>query len=477
MRLLRALCLILCIARASAQTCAVGQVVVNSVCTYNDPSLAIWYKFDLTNKNKNYGTLGDSRVKIEPAACCASQTSSKKGTGSRINEEVLQINFYDSQGQIGLVDSNFGGVLQVMTMSFWLYFSQLPSYDTDPNFGSHGSLFFKINEFPYFMLLRIRGKDSGNELGFVSVQCYNHQTYQWDTVETLGPLFVNGNLNQWKHVVFVFNYGILRMYVDGVQVGTSSNCPVWYWGEVSKNSVNIGGYDHTFSPQLKTILVDDFRMYKRALTVSEVNWLYKPCVSEAPFYDDTYICPCGAGYATVNSVYVPCAAGQYAATGATACTNCVAGTYSRATSSICTNCTVGTSSSSGASVCTCVAVGQVVVNGLYTYNDPALKYWYKFEPSDPKKNWGSGSEGQLSLNGSPSSPLVLSSVAKHGTSSLFCETYNGLSSSHMSDTNKYSLSFWFFFDTNYVSSNGNIVVYGNGNVFSFFTRNSDQNFA
>jgi hypothetical protein len=39
MRLVRALCVLMCLTRATAQTCAVGQVLVNSVCTYNDPDV------------------------------------------------------------------------------------------------------------------------------------------------------------------------------------------------------------------------------------------------------------------------------------------------------------------------------------------------------------------------------------------------------------------------------------------------------
>jgi hypothetical protein len=85
--------------------------------------------------------------------------------------------------------------------------------------------------------------------------------------------------------------------------------------------------------------IDDVRIYSRVLTAKEAMWLYKSCEVDAPFYFDTYKCPCVAGYLTVNGACVACEKGKFGTFGASACTNCSAGAYSNVTAaSACTTC-------------------------------------------------------------------------------------------------------------------------------------------
>ncbi len=197
-------------------------------------------------------------------------------------------------------------------------------------------------------------------------------------------------------------------------------------------------------------------------------------------------CKCKAGAYLSGSLCVNCSAGTYSnltgATNASACVLCPAGSYSGVTgassANMCLLCPVGLYSIAGASVCTC-AVGMVSVNSVCTYNDPALKYWYKFEASDPKKNWGSGSGGVLRINGDNGGnlPLVLSSRAKQGTSSLASEIISGPSISEMQDVNKYSISFWLFFHSDYISYNSQFLIYqGWATGLQMALRSSDTQF-
>ena len=146
--------------------------------------------------------------------------------------------------------------------------------------------------------------------------------------------------------------------------------------------------------------VDEFRIYKKALTPSEYNALYS-------FRGDTYSpmlivqcppCPsgqygiclssgalsctsCVAGtYSTGTGMLTlatcqQCSTGTYSATGASACVPCSAGTYTgMSMSSACTPCPDNSNSGSGASVCT--------ANAGYYNLDNNLKAYYTFNPGE-----------------------------------------------------------------------------------------------
>ena len=115
MLLVRALVLLLYIHHAAAQTCVVGQVVVNGACTYDDPQLLLWYKLDTENHWKNSGSAGSGAdLPASSYDVQLTNTNAKRGTASHL-----------------LADKGFGryfspriaGLTSTMTFSFWMYLS------------------------------------------------------------------------------------------------------------------------------------------------------------------------------------------------------------------------------------------------------------------------------------------------------------------------------------------------------------------
>ena len=146
--------------------------------------------------------------------------------------------------------------------------------------------------------------------------------------------------------------------------------------------------------------IDEFRIYTKALSSSEVSALYS-------FRGDTYspmiilqCLPCAAGsygqclstggpscttcsagtYSTgtgmiTSATCQQCSAGSYSAAGVSACTPCTAGTYTgMSASSACTPCPANSNSGSGVSVCT--------ANTGYYNMDTNLKAYYTFNPGE-----------------------------------------------------------------------------------------------
>jgi hypothetical protein len=79
-------------------------------------------------------------------------------------------------------------------------------------------------------------------------------------------------LNTWHHIVFTFNSGAVKGYVDGAPVGfltntfTGGSLPQWAYGlsigtDSSKSNYLIG-------------TLDDVRVYNRALSAADVAALY-----------------------------------------------------------------------------------------------------------------------------------------------------------------------------------------------------------
>lgn len=87
---------------------------------------------------------------------------------------------------------------------------------------------------------------------------------QYGTADyTFSPTF-SVPLNTWTHLTFVVNTGTATLYANGIERGTISQtlaCP----------ADNIGGGGSDFVPGL----IDDVRVYNRALSASEINKLYQ----------------------------------------------------------------------------------------------------------------------------------------------------------------------------------------------------------
>ena len=367
MRLVRALLVIFCISRASAQTCAVGQVLVNSVCTYNDPALAIWYKFDLNNTQTNFGKVGNypnlvfrdgeslwCNIANNNEVCVTPSPVAKIGNGSivtnlRSNEQWNRPTFHID------VKMNYGSP-KIFTISMWSYVTEIVQYTNTNNYG----LCFIDYEIVYLAYLKLCMEPAPPGTGWFKyiLSTFNPPSYTAVT-STERFYYMPGGItqNKWYHFALTVNNQEFKFYVDGTLVKSTS---VSYTTS-SETYSSMQKITATWPAWKPPNYIDDFRIYNRALTSNEIRWLYQPCTIDVPFYFDTYVCPCGPGYVSVSGVCAACAAGKFAVAEATVCTNCLAGTYSNVTAAsssvVCTNCAAGAYSLGGVSACTNCSAG------------------------------------------------------------------------------------------------------------------------
>jgi len=91
--------------------------------------------------------------------------------------------------------------------------------------------------------------------------------------DTYGQNDTNGKVNSitrgsWNHVVIVFTYGVSSsIYINGVLDATDNKTTLT---NISATTITIGGTDGYFNG-----LIDDVRIYNRALTAGEVRELFE----------------------------------------------------------------------------------------------------------------------------------------------------------------------------------------------------------
>ena len=75
-------------------------------------------------------------------------------------------------------------------------------------------------------------------------------------------------LNAWTHLAATYDGTTLRLYVNGIQVGTRASTGSM---TTSSNALRIGG--NTIWGEYFTGLIDDIRIHNRALTATEIQEL------------------------------------------------------------------------------------------------------------------------------------------------------------------------------------------------------------
>jgi len=90
-----------------------------------------------------------------------------------------------------------------------------------------------------------------------------------DRIETTSSLATN----TWKHVVVTFSGNTLTLYIDGAVVGTLTTSR-FHPFRLGATTTNYLGRSASFSSNYFYGLLDDFRIYRGALTASEVATLY-----------------------------------------------------------------------------------------------------------------------------------------------------------------------------------------------------------
>jgi len=139
----------------------------------------------------------------------------------------------------------------VFTVSFWFY-------STSPVSGYHGSFMFSTNNNP-----------SGFVNNSISVYFQNgNMNCAFNNIANNGSGFAV-SINTWYHALITYNSGSLTLYANGSQSGsTISGTAVLNAGFMFGCGADAGG-PYPFSGY-----IDDFRIYNRILSGSEISAIY-----------------------------------------------------------------------------------------------------------------------------------------------------------------------------------------------------------
>jgi len=78
--------------------------------------------------------------------------------------------------------------------------------------------------------------------------------------------------NVWHHVVFTFSNGVVTMYIDGAQVGTTDHSSTGASLTMSSTNWHLAGYMASSESFLGSL--SDFRVYATALSADDIKALY-----------------------------------------------------------------------------------------------------------------------------------------------------------------------------------------------------------
>lgn len=107
--------------------------------------------------------------------------------------------------------------------------------------------------------------------------------YKWHLGTVDGASLLEGDIyegtpedNRWIHMAGTYDGSIMRLYIDGVEIGTQSlNGNI----RVDDNPVTIGGEENGPTPQVVDGefegLIDEVRIYVRALDATEIREIYE----------------------------------------------------------------------------------------------------------------------------------------------------------------------------------------------------------
>ncbi len=154
-----------------------------------------------------------------------------------------------------------------MTLAVWVYWEgtgQYPNILTGGTWSPGGFLLFVSDRTCSFRMGR-----PGHRHGVAGEQ--------W--TETSAPLLSDLPMRQWVHLAAVFHRPEITTYVNGKKAGTAKwDHPVGHRGDIQ-----LGRWGGSFS---HAGLIDDVRIYRRALTPEEVLALAAPAGREGPEYQD-----------------------------------------------------------------------------------------------------------------------------------------------------------------------------------------------
>ena len=141
------------------------------------------------------------------------------------------------------------------SFSCWLNFNSLPS-------GSDYQLIYNIN-------------DTSTNIRWYIATTQGGKLDAWNGVSTFTTSSIVFTTNQWHHVVYTANSTTgKKMYVDGIEVFTSSDTGNNGGSAVSNNWSGFGKYYAPSAPYYLNAKLDQARIFPSALTASQITELY-----------------------------------------------------------------------------------------------------------------------------------------------------------------------------------------------------------
>lgn len=234
------------------------------------------WKFDETTSTVAYdasgnslnGTLVNSPTRAT-STCKIGNCLSFNGTNNYIN---ISNNSLFSVGQPG------------MTLMAWIY----------PNaFASTTTAIINKNA-PYLLWI-----DETNRR--IKTGLYKGAVWYW-TYGTNNSL----TTGSWQHIVMTYDGTSRKIYVNGIQSG---NTDTQISGNIDTNSASINiGRDGCCDRYYFNGMIDDARIYNRALSADEITQLYNSQVFKRYFYVDD-ICRADDAVGDISTTTTPCEAG------------------------------------------------------------------------------------------------------------------------------------------------------------------------
>lgn len=146
------------------------------------------------------------------------------------------------------------------TLSAWVYFDV---YSTDNNTGDIVLSDYEYIHFTGYIFYV-------NYLGKVSLRL-SSGTFPNGGIDLAGTNSVS--LAHWTHVAASYDGNTLRVYLNGIQDGSTSGWTIYNWNSSVNTLIGNASWYPTANPKYKGRL-DDVRIYNRALTASEIAQLY-----------------------------------------------------------------------------------------------------------------------------------------------------------------------------------------------------------
>lgn len=240
-----------------------GSTGAGGTASPNDPDLVLWYKFDETSgqtaADSSGYTGGPHNATLATGgtggSCGFSTAVHKVGTGA----VSLTANGVTGGGYVA-VPSLYDLVPDAVTIASWVYTTSSSQYQRLFDFG---------NDTTTFMFLALADSTT-----FVRFTITNTGTATEQRIQTSTTL----TLNAWHHVALVLAGGnphVGYIYVDGVLANAGAS-PALTLGvhDLGATTANYLGKSQFTADSYLTGEIDDFRVYKRALTLAEITTIY-----------------------------------------------------------------------------------------------------------------------------------------------------------------------------------------------------------